>query len=209
MSVPPRRRLSISLLVPFTVLAVLMGSMIYMKYRASREIPSAPQGQEARGPRTVVLFFLSPEGTGLSREAREIDQCGEVNECASAVVEELMNGPVGVLEDTIPEGTVVNAVRLEGSTAVVDLNGTFPEALPSGSSAEMTAVYSIVNSICLNVPQVTRVHLTIDGNRSSVLRHLDLSGPLAPDYSLETGGAPMAVPPARGADDAARKGEQR
>ena len=57
--------------------------------------------------------------------------------------------------------------------------------MPSGSSAEMLAVYSIVDTIAFNFPQITRVKLTIEGNDKALLRHLDLSDPLVPDYTLE------------------------
>ena len=110
------------------------------------------------------------------------------------------------LDEALPEGTLLTGVRLEGDLAVVDVTKPFAAELPSGSSAEMLAVYSIVNTVCFNYPQITRVRITVEG-APAILNHLDLSDPLPPDYSLEreatsTNMAAPVTPPA----PAAKKG---
>ena len=179
-----RKRINISLLIPFLVIALVFGATIWNKYRASRELPVVPQVQQPVGKRTVVLFFVA-DGTCLAREARELDQCNDAVVCLKEVLEELVNGPVGEFDESLPDGTVINTVRVDGNLASVDLNKAFAEALPSGSSAEMLAVYSIVDTVTTNFPQIAKVKLSIDGDGKSVLRHLDLSDPLVPDYALE------------------------
>jgi hypothetical protein len=179
-----RKRINVSLLIPFLVIALVFGVTIWKKYRSSLELPSVPQVQQPVGIRTAVLFFVA-DGTRLAREARELDPCDDVGACLKDVLEELVNGPVGTFDKSLPEGTVMNMIRIDGDLASIDLNKTFAEALPSGSSAEMLAVYSIVNTVSTNFPQITRVKLTVDGDGKLLLRHLDLSDPLVPDYSLE------------------------
>jgi hypothetical protein len=77
-------------------------------------------------------------------------------------------------------------VRVGGDEAVVDLEESFVEGLPEGSSAETTAAYSLVDSIALNFPHIKKVRILIDGKPAETLKgHLDLSQPLAPDFSLE------------------------
>lgn len=179
-----RKRINISLLIPFLVIAVFFGTMIWQKYRDSRLVPVTPQVQPSVGKRTAVLFFVA-DGVRLAREARELDPCDDAAACLSDVLEELLNGPVGEFDESLPEGTVVNSVRIDGDLAGIDLNRAFVDALPSGSSAEMLAVYSIVNTVAANFPQITKVMLTVEGSQSPNLKHLDLSDPLIPDYSLE------------------------
>jgi len=80
---------------------------------------------------------------------------------------------------------------LQGNLARVDLSQELVAALPAGSSSELLAAYSIVNSLCFNFPQVQRVLLTVEGHPAETLKgHLDLRAPLAPDYSLESGAKP-------------------
>ena len=188
-----RKRVNISLLIPCLVIALFFGVMIWGKYRASRDLPTAPELKPPVGKRTAVLFFVS-DGTRLAREARELDPCNGAEACLKDVLEELVNGPVGEFDESLPDGTVINAVRIYADKADIDLNKTFVEALPSGSSAEMLAVYSIVNTVATNFPEISMVKLSIDGDGKSILPHLDLSDPLVPDYSLEL---PPAQPAAK------------
>ena len=184
MALQSRKRANISLLVPFLVIALVFGVILWQKYRASREVSPVPQMQQLGGKRTAVLFFVA-DGTRLAREAREVGPCEDAVVCIEDVLEELVNGPVGEFDEALPEGSVINTVRIDGDLASVDLNRTFSDALPSGSSAEMLAVYSIVDTITVNFPQIARVKLTIEGNDKALLQHLDLSDPLVPDYTLE------------------------
>ncbi|MDD2581146.1 MAG: GerMN domain-containing protein [Desulfuromonadaceae bacterium] len=183
---PARRqkKITISILVPFLVFTLFFSIMIWQKYRSSQEVPVAPPQQNAKGYRSVTLFFAE-DGTHLAREAREIGNCDDDNACLKSVLHELLNGPVGELEGTLPDGAAVNTARIEGTQATIDFNRTFSDAMLSGSSAEMLAVYSVVDTVAVNFPQVQTVKLDVDGNSGVILHHLDLSEPLPPDYSLE------------------------
>ena len=190
-----RKRINIGLVLPFLVIALVFGGMLWQKYQASRNIPPAPQITQPSGNRTAVLFFVA-DGNRLAREARELESCSEIGVCVKDTLDALLSGPLGDYDEAIPKSAALNGVRIEGTTAVVDLSSGFAADLPSGSSAEMLAVYSIVDTICANYPQISRVKLTVEGNGSTVLGHLDLSKPLAPDYSLEQspGQAPAISP---------------
>lgn len=192
MSPGSRRQINVNLLIPFLVIALVFGLTIWKKYRDSRELPAAPQSQQPVGKRTVVLFFVA-DGNRLAREARELEACSDDGSCLKVVLEELVNGPVGEFDESLPDGTVINSVRIDADLASIDLNKAFAEALPSGSSAEMLAVYSIVDTVAANLPHIARVKLTIDGDGKALLRHLDLSDPLVPDYTLELPPAPPAA----------------
>jgi hypothetical protein len=186
-----RKRINIGLVLPFLVIALVFGGMFWHKFQASRKIPPAPHIRQPSGTRTAVLFFVA-DGSRLAREARELEPCSETGVCVKDTLDALLSGSLGDYDEAIPESAVLNGVRIEGATAVVDLGQGFAADLPSGSSAEMLAVYSIVDTVCANYPQISRVKLTVEGNGSTVLGHLDLSKPLAPDYSLEQ--APVQAP---------------
>lgn len=185
------RRIGVDIVVPFVLLAVVFGAMIWQKYREATRLPTEPPGRQGAAlVQKVVLLYLNDQGK-LQREAREVERCADRATCLRSLLEELFSGPIGDLEDPYPEWATINAVQIEGDLALIDLGGDFGEGLLSGSAAEMAAVYGIVNTVCANLPEIRRVHLSIDGNRQARLRHLDLSSPLAPDYGLEAdGGAP-------------------
>ena len=169
--------------------------MTYSVPIASRELPSLPTQQQSEGGRSVTLFFAA-EGTKLGRESREIDACDTDTDCLKSVLDELLNGPVGEFDETLPEGTAVETIRIEGNLATVEFNRIFSETMPSGSSAEMMAVYSVVNTIAVNFPQIQKVKLNSTGSTGNSLRHLDLSEPLQPDFSLEQ--AAVIIVPGKG-----------
>jgi spore germination protein GerM len=185
----PRKKITISILIPFLIFILFFSIMIWQKYRSSHEVAVAPPQQNEEGNRTVILFFAA-EGTRLVREARKLDPCEDDNACLKNVLDELLNGPVGEFEETVPEGTSVDAVRIEGNQATIEFNRTFSEAMLPGSSAEMLAVYSVVNTVAVNFPQIKKVKINVDGNKGVILSHLDLSDPLLPDYSLEQSPVP-------------------
>ena len=180
-----RKRFKIGLVLPFLVIALVFGWMFWHKYQTSHKIPPAPHIiRQPSGTRTAVLFFVA-DGNRLAREARELEPCSDTGDCIKDTLDALLSGPVGDYDEAIPESAMLNSVRIDGTTADVDLNQGFASDLPSGSSAEMLAVYSIVDTVCVNFPQISRVKLTVEGNASTVLEHLDLSKSLAPDFSLE------------------------
>jgi hypothetical protein len=183
---PPirRRKISISLLIPFAIVALVFGALIWKKMQDSREQHPVPQVNQQAEMRKGVLFFVA-DGTRLAREARELPSCTDTEPCIKDLLDELFSGPVGDLDEALPEGAELTGVRLEGDLAVVDVSRAFAENMPAGSSAEMLAVYSIIDTVCFNYPQITRVLITVEGNRKTVLKHLDLSDPLPPDFSLE------------------------
>ncbi len=190
-----RKKMSVSILIPFLVVILFFSIMAWKKYRASRELPSLPTQQQSEGGRSVTLFFAA-EGTKLGRESREIDACDTDTDCLKSVLDELLNGPVGEFDETLPEGTAVETIRIEGNLATVEFNRIFSETMPSGSSAEMMAVYSVVNTIAVNFPQIQKVKLNSTGSTGNSLRHLDLSEPLQPDFSLEQ--AAVIIVPGKG-----------
>lgn len=188
MSLVHKKKLSISIMIPFAILALVFGILVWKKVQDTHTVqPVTPTVSEPVAARTGVLFFISPDGAMLMREGRELDPCGDQNACLADLLEELLSGSVSGLQSAIPESTTLVSSVMDGNTVTINLNSLFAQDLPSGSSAEMLAVYSIVNTVALNFPHVEDVKLTVDGNPKSILRHLDLSEPLQPDFSLEKG----------------------
>lgn len=184
MAIQRKKKITMSILLPFVVFALFFSIMIFQKYRASHDLPTVPSPQNSEGRQPVTLFFAK-DGIVLVREAREIEPCADDVACLKGVMEELLHGPVGELDETVPEGVIVESVSLAGSQAIIGLSRIFSEGLLSGSSAEIMAVYSVVNTVAVNFPHIQTVKIDVDGNKNTILPHLDLSDPLAPDYTLE------------------------
>jgi spore germination protein GerM len=179
----PRRAAVIA--VSFVLFAVVLGIMIQRKYADRHQQPSVPPQAQQAPSVVVTLYFAEPDGDGLKGEGRTIDSCDNPSDCIESVVGELVAGPVGDLEPPLPPALALKEIKLEGDTAWLDFSRDLVDGLPAGSSAEMGAVYAIVNTVCTNVPSVKKVGFLVDGKRVDTLKgHLDLREPILPDFTL-------------------------
>jgi len=94
--------------------------------------------------------------------------------------------PAGLVRPFPPEVKLGSVELSADGTAFVDLRWPEHEDPPeSGSTEEIQRVYSLVDSLALNVPQVNRVVLLWNGTqRVTFSGHLDTSRPLLPDRTL-------------------------
>jgi hypothetical protein len=119
---------------------------------------------------------LVPEGRSLTWAETDTDR---VRQVILAIAEGSHQG----LGRVLPTSTSVRAVFVTAEgTAFVDLsNETLSEVEP-GIQSETLAVYSLVNSIAMNIPSVKRVQFLIQGQQVDTLSgHADLTAAFAPD----------------------------
>lgn len=139
-----------------------------------------PEGGMSEG--VADLYF--PAAAGLTVERRALEPVEGAEAQVRALVEALLAGPDGdELVAPFPEGVTLSRVVVDAAgNAYVDLEAPEGGAPPaSGSMQEMQTVYSLVNTIALNVPGVRRVALLWNGvQRESYAGHLDTSAPLGP-----------------------------
>ena len=96
-----------------------------------------------------------------------------------AIVEALIKGPQKGLVRTIPVGTGLSAIFIDSEkVCYIDLSAAVKEHHPGGSNSEMLTIYSIVNSLILNVSEIKQVKVLIDGNEAPTLAgHISLQDP--------------------------------
>ncbi len=173
--------------IAFVVTALVLGALMLQKYyQAKYRQPAAPVAVETVGTRVITLFFAAPDHAGLIREAREIDACSELAECVTAALQELVNGPMGELNATLPPETIIRSVQVNADLAVIDLGRELREGLPDGRTAELAAVNSMVNTITVNFPAIKKVQFLLEGSAVATLKgHAALTGPIGPDLRME------------------------
>lgn len=134
----------------------------------------------------VLLYFSDREGEYLIGEKRKILKKDAVQEEAKETVIELIKGPNGKLIRTLPPRTELLALQIsDAGVARVDFSPSLSKDHPGGSSAEMMTVYSIVNSLSLNFPQIKRVQILISGKPiATIVGHLSLEEPVSPKPDL-------------------------
>jgi spore germination protein GerM len=145
-------------------------------------------GEEAAGPVEPVQFILyfPADGGRLAGERRELQVTESPRDRTRKIVQGLLAGPKAQnLYRPFPQGVRLGSVLLVDDVIYLDLVWEgHPEPPASGATEEIQRIYSLVDSICLNVPEVQRVALLWNGFQRVTFGHLDLSHPMRPDRSL-------------------------
>jgi hypothetical protein len=146
-----------------------------------------PEGEILNLP--VDLYFPAAGGR-LAVVSRELPPADDPVEKVRAVVEAVLAGPRpgdGDLVRPLPEDVVLDGVYLgPGGVAYLDLRTPEPREPPAvGSKEEMQILYSLVDSVALNVAEARRVVVLWNGRqRPTFAGHLDTASPLAPNTDL-------------------------
>jgi len=172
-------------------LLILIGMFASILYLFRQEIPHSIKSLFEKKTilvkkREVLLYFSDREGEYLIGEKREIFKKNEIKEEAKETIAELIKGPKGNLLPTLPARTKVLTLQInDRGMAKVNFNQALSKDHPGGSTAEMMTVYSIVNSLAFNFPQIKRVQILIDGKPiETIAGHLSLKQSVPPKPNL-------------------------
>jgi spore germination protein GerM len=172
-------------------LLILIGIALSMLFLFHREIlntfkPWFEKREDEREKKMVTLYFSDPEGEYLVGEKRKILKRREVKEEARETITELIKGPEGKLIPTLPSRTKLLSLQVdEKGLAKVNFNKALSKDHPGGSSAEIMTLYSIVNSLTFNFPQIKRVQILIEGEAGETIAgHLSLDQPVSSNFDL-------------------------
>ncbi len=126
--------------------------------------------------RKVHLYFADRKGNYLQAEERKILAADTIS-AIEAIIAALLEGPDDPkLVSTIPAGShLLHIFVTDDGTAYLDFSSELSRFHPGGITAERLTLYTIVNSLVLNLEQVERVQLLFEGKPASTLSgHLDI-----------------------------------
>ena len=181
------------LVVLLTILAILVviffRSDVMEKIKLPTETPPPVLEPFPPGPvqtRKIVLFFLSEADTLLHPEEREITASSSIVRQAKQAVEELIRGSErGYISPFPPETKLRELFLTRDGVAYVDFSEEIVEKHLSGSSAEISTIFSVVNSLAYNFKTIKKVFILIEGQERETLGgHINLSRPFLPLYDL-------------------------
>lgn len=144
-------------------------------------------GREAsREKQHVTLYFSDTNERFLVPEKRfipkEKTREGQAKELAKALVDGSKTGFV----NTFPAKTDIISVKIDSDqTAMVNFGRNLASNHPGGSAGEMATIYSLVNTLIENIPEIKRVKLLIDGEEQESLKgHIDIRGAFSVNKEL-------------------------
>jgi hypothetical protein len=151
--------------------------------------PPAPSAPDVKAvPRIkATLFFASEDGLRLVPAERDVALAeGLVAQARSIVEAQLAAEAPPPLVSTIPKGSTLRGIFIsERNEAFVDLDPTIRSAHPGGTLQELMTVYTIVNALLTNLPNLREVQILIGGQEVDTLAgHVDLRRPLRKNEGL-------------------------
>ena len=134
----------------------------------------------------VNVYFADKSQRFLSAEDRVVPDTGDPVDLGKQIMMALLQGPRSNLMRTIPSGTRLNALFVAADgTGYVDLSETVTEQHSGGSRSEILTIYSIVNSLVLNISAVKTVKILIAGKEAWTLAgHVDIRFPFKAEMLL-------------------------
>jgi spore germination protein GerM len=143
-----------------------------------------------RNPKQRVHLYFSDENNGyLAAEEHLLSLPDDTVGQARQVVEALIDGPKSHLRPTIPGKTKLLAIYVtERGIAYVNFDETIRRDHPGGTFAELLTIFSVVNTLCLNISDIYAVKILVDGKEKKTLSgHIDIEKPLKPNLLMLKG----------------------
>jgi hypothetical protein len=180
---PQRRRLFLGL-----VRALLIGCVACLLFQnagaatgseSSADDQLNPDLPEQTDKFPAHLYYADRNNSYLKSEQRVMHRPQDAVEFAKTIVAALIKGPQKGLVRTIPAGTELHAVYIDPeNVCYVDFSGAVKKNHPGGINSELLTIFSVVNSLILNVSEIDRVKILIDGSETSTLAgHINLQVP--------------------------------
>ena len=132
------------------------------------------------------LYFTDNNNFFLISEKRFLLHPDNSAEFGKIILDALIKGPQKGLVRTIPVGTAVRAFYVtKDRTAFADFTEAVKERHPGGIESERITIYSIVNSLILNIPGIDSVKILVEGREMTTLAgHIDLRSPFKANMLL-------------------------
>ena len=185
--------------VLFTALSRLLNTPTPDTAPPDAAAPAAAPNAPAAVPKIkATLYFASEDGMRLVPTEQEVPLAeGVVAQARSIIEAQLSAQPPAPLAATIPQGAKLRGIFIsERNEAFVDLDASIRTAHPGGALQELMTVYTIVNALVTNLPNLQEVQILIDGREADTLAgHVDLRRPLRKNEGLILSSVTPTPPP--------------
>ncbi len=136
---------------------------------------------------SVKLCFSDPKSDYLVIEPRKVTWIeGDVKDQMRVIIEELIKGPKGDLLQTIPSRVVIRDIKVkDNGVGVINFSQELIQNHPGGSMAEMHTIYSIVDSLLLNISTLKQIQILVEGKSPETLKgHIECRAPFKVNLAL-------------------------
>lgn len=155
--------------------AVYLGMAVWLASMICWPGPAlADQGTENNSPVVLsdaFLYYADIKNGHLKAVARQFDPGLDAHKLGRTVLEALLEDPPaqGLLR-VFPEDTRVNALFItESGNAFLDLSFSRQRLEPTDTMTEYLSIYSLVNTLAVNIPDIKQVKILLNGEEGASL----------------------------------------
>lgn len=167
------------------VAAILLGIFFVILFDAL--FPPVNTEMLKKKPKIIAeIYFSDPQERFLVAEKRYIFKEESAVAQAREVIKTLLDGSKTGKVNTFPPKVALRDVKLDGEGILeVSFSANLTKSHPGGSAAEMTTIYSLINTLAANVPEVKAVRIMVEGKSlASIKGHISTVGVFMPDPDL-------------------------
>ncbi|MCP3954493.1 MAG: GerMN domain-containing protein [Desulfobacterales bacterium] len=171
-------------LMMMPAIGLLTSPCLWAQRSLSRPEPDRPATARAV---TISLYFADNTRFALLAEQRQLPRPDNPVAFGRTIIRELAAGPRGKhLGRALPDGDILRSFFIASDrTAYVDLSREMWTYHPGGVQADVLAIYSMINSLVLNMAEIDAVKiLSLGRELSPAAGHLDLRYPLKANILL-------------------------
>jgi spore germination protein GerM len=165
------------------VIVVAMGTYVRRMRRQESALHSAanlqPVAPPPTGPTETVTLYIADDSTGTLRtQSAQIPLPGGRQQRAEELLRALLRiyQQPSASHPLAPDADIRSIYLVAPGAAVIDMNRAFADQHRSGILDEQLTVNSLVETLAVNIPGVTRVRILVEGNaRETLAGHADLT----------------------------------
>ena len=156
------------------IIIIIMGFLIYKNVSIENKedeyqdyVPEEEISEEQMRQTKIVLYFANNETGELETEIKVVDANTLIKNPEKQIMELLIKGPQSSsLKKLIPDGTVLNDIKIEESCAIINVSKEFLNY--QNDEEKYNIINSIVNSLT-NLKEIDSVKFLINGEENENL----------------------------------------
>lgn len=153
---------------------------------ALEESETKPGNLHKQDKMLAHFYYANRENTHLTAEERLVVRAEDPVEFGRNIVNGLIRGPKGDLINPIPNGTTLRTFFISSDRiAYVDLSEAIADHHSGGIESEIMTIFSIVNTLILNISEINAVKIVVNGRETETLAgHIDIRYPFTANMIL-------------------------
>ncbi len=177
------------ILIAFSIIAFLSGGIYFLFNKKADNRTNLKINMPASiiSKKEAFIYFTENSNNYLKAEKQKVVFDTNARKYAQNLIRNLLDGPQSNnLISPVPEETKLIALYIQDdNTAVLDFSNEISKNHPRGSQAEILTIYSIVNTLTLNINEIEKVKILINGNEAETLAgHISLKFPLKENLAI-------------------------